>query len=71
MSLAKVQTPEGAYNSAYWVELAIGKDGASITLRGFVIAHTTEYLPLSPFKQEPSVNHEKSDLPKGIYSRSL
>lgn len=64
MSLAKVQAHMTAYSSACWGQATIGKDDASITSKGVVIAYPTQYLPLLPFKKEPSLNREMSVLHK-------
>ena len=58
MLLAKVQADVRVYNLACWAEAVVGRDAASITSNKVGIAYAAQDLLLSPFKYEPSVNHE-------------
>lgn len=70
LPLAQVQACVRAYNWALWAKVAIGKGAASVVPKAFAVAYPTQYLPLAPFKWEPTVvNHETSALPRGIAYR--
>ena len=60
LPLARVQAQVSANNLSCWAVVAEVKGATSTTSKGVDIAYPAQYLPLSPFKWEWSMNHENS-----------
>ena len=59
------------YDSAYWAEIAKGKDAASVTSKVIASTYPARSSPFLSFKYRALVNHENSALVSQVCCKSL